>query len=183
MVLLTAIPILFILAIIQFSKESSVREMQNYTEDGYPKIPVLVVGCGSVPQGIEVYILADDKNLRIKGNGIDEIIPHEDILDITLEDVKQEDDVAKFSYGRAIVGMATLGTIGAIAGLTGKEKGYKLKMLVISYKRKDVVQYMSFVQTTKQVGNTIEWAKFLEKTTGEIKQVVNGEYTPVNIKL
>ena len=183
MILLIALFIVFILAIFQFNKESSEREQQNYTEDGYPKIPVLVISCGDTPQGVEVYVSSDAQSLKIKGNGIDKTILHKDIIDITLEDVEQDTGVAKFSYGRAIVGMATLGTIGAIAGLTGKEKGQKLKMLVISYKEKDIVQYMSFVQTTRQKGNTPEWAKFLEKSTNEIKQAINGEYTPVNIKL
>jgi hypothetical protein len=181
MVFLITLFIVFILVIFQFNKESSEREKQNYTEDGYPKIPVLVVSCGDTPQGVEVYFSSDAQNLRFKGNGIDKGISHKDVLDITLEDVDQDISVSKFSYGKAIVGMAALGSIGAIAGLTRKEKGQKLKMLVISYKEKDIVQYMSFIQTTRQKGNTIEWTKFLEKTTNEIKQVIDGEYNPIKI--
>ena len=56
MVLLITLVIVFILAITQFNKESSEREKQNYTVDGYPKIPTLVVSCGDTPQGVEVYI-------------------------------------------------------------------------------------------------------------------------------
>lgn len=183
MAFLITLFIIFILAVFQFNKESNEREKQNYTEEGYPKIPVLVVSCGDAPQGVEVYISSDAQNLIFKGNGINKIVQHKDILDITLEDVEQDVSVTKFSYGKAIVGMATLGSIGAIVGLTGKEKVQKLKILVISYREEDIVQYMSFVQTNRQKGNTPEWAKFFDKSTNEIKQIIKGEYTPINIKL
>jgi hypothetical protein len=177
--LIIALSIIFILVIVEvseFIKESIEREKQNYTEDGYPKIPVLVENCDNAPRGIEVYISSDPQNLMFKGNGIDKIISHKDILDITLKDVEQKAGVVEFSHGRAILGVILFGRIGAVAGLTGKEKGQKFKRLGITYKEKDAVKYMSFVQTNKQKGNTIEWSRFLEKSTNEIKQVINGEY-------
>lgn len=115
------------------------------TEEGNPKIDVAVVQCENIPQGVEVIISCTQNELIIVSNGYEKKILHEDIVDITLEPATQVMSNPQFSLGKAAMGVAMFGGVGAAVGLSGKKE---LKMMVLSYIKDDEIDYMVFLQKT-----------------------------------
>lgn len=115
------------------------------TKDGNPKIDLTVIQCENIPEGVEVVISCTQDELIINSNGYERKIPHEDIIDITVEPANQIINNPQFSFGKAVVGTAIFGGVGAIAGLSGKKE---LKMMVLSYIKDEEIDYMVFLQKT-----------------------------------
>lgn len=169
--------VIFIVVVITAWIMSS-KEINNKTrtEDGYPKIDLTIVKCDSVPQGIEAVLSCNKDELTINANGFVKVVQNEDIIDVTVESAKSIANNPQFSFGKAIVGVTLLGGVGAVAGLTGKNKDNDLQMLVISYMKNDTIEHMVFLQQYGKDYTVKTESNLLNKVKNDILEVISGKY-------
>lgn len=170
-ILIIAIIIYHILA--QNPEDSLKNRIRN--EEGYPKIDLINVRCDNIPWGVEVLLSCDKEKLSVTANGVEKIIPYENILDVKIEDIEDMSSIPEFSDGKAFAGVVLFGPTGAIAGLTGKKK--KLRRLIISYKEDENTEAKNMVflqKANKAIG--VE-AVILKAFKNDISAVINGKYT------
>lgn len=166
-IFIVVMAIIFILAILN-NKPRQIAKM--YTKDGYPRADLLTLHFDKVPQGLDVVMSCTSSGLIFEGNGIVKEIPHKDIVDITLQTVDDKANISNFSYGKAIIGTAMLGTVGAVAGISGKKR-QNLQMLIISYIKGDEIEHLTFLQQTKGDYPINTEAFFLKETIKRIEEV------------
>lgn len=152
-----------------------------YTKYGYPRADIVALNFNGVPQGLDIIMSCTPDKLIFEGNGVCKEILHENVADITLQTVDNNTDISKFSYGKAIAGMVVFGTIGAIAGISGKKK-QDLEMLVISYIENDDFEYITFLQQTKKEYPINTEAFYLKQAIERIEEVRKGNYIPFKLK-
>lgn len=139
-----------------------------------------VIQCANIPQGTESIITTTDSEVVISSNGFEKKIPHQDIIKVTTGLANQITGTNQFSVGKAVLGTAILGGVGAFAGFSGNHN-YTPKTMIISYKEDDEINYMTFLQKTfdKATVSQLEYqAKLLENTCIQMnnrlaKEVIN----------
>lgn len=161
-------------------KDNPRRFKKMYTTDGYPRAELIVVNFDNVPQGVEVEMSSTENSLIFNGNGVNRELLYEDIVDITLQTVNNETEVSKFSYQKAVIGTVILGTVGALAGISGKKK-QDLEMLIISYIKDEDIRYLTFLQQTKKEYPINTEAFFLKEAIKRIESIRKGDYTPLKL--
>lgn len=163
-----AIATIVLLAVV--SRAKSNVENRTETEDKRPKIDVKAIQFDNVPQGLNVTIVCLEDDLLITTNGYERKIPYESVFDITIEHASQISSNPKFSVGKAAAGVALLGGMGTVAGISGKTD--ELKMMVLSYNDNTELKYMVFLQQYDK-GMTVKAEAFLlEKVCKEMLQAI-----------
>lgn len=129
-----------------------------------------VIQCENIPQGTVSDIITTDSEIIISSNGFEKRILHDDIIKVTTGFASQIAGTNQFSVGKAVLGTAILGGIGAFAGFSGNHN-YTPKTMIISYKKDDEINYMAFLQRTfdKATVPQLEYqAKLLDKTCNQM---------------
>lgn len=108
-------------------------------------VDTTVIQCENVPQGTESNVLTTSSEVIITSNGFKKIIPHKDIVEISSGLTSQITSGNQFSVGKAVIGTAMFGGVGAIGGFAGN-KGHNPKTMILSFNDGDKVSYMAFLQ-------------------------------------
>ena len=164
------IAIIIIMFLVAVSRAKSNVEDRTETEDKRLKIDVKVIQFDNVPQGLDTTIICLEDGLLITTNGYERKILHEDVINITVEQASQVSSNPKFSIGKAAAGVALLGNVGAVAGVSGKTD--ELKMMVLSYNDSTELKYLVFLQQCDK-GMTVKAEAFLlDKVCKEMLQAI-----------
>lgn len=148
-------------------------EKQTKTKDGNALAEVTVLQCDNVPQGVKSRVVCAKDGLEITSSGYNKIIPYENVSSISVESANQTASNNQFSLGKAAVGTALFGAVGAVGGLTGKN--YIPKTLVISYTEGDETKYMVFLQQMSGGINTKAEGDWLNISCEMMKKTINNK--------
>lgn len=125
------------------------------TKSGDVTIDTMVVQCENVPQGTESKVLTNSSEIIVTSNGFEKKIPHENIVDISMGLADQISTGSQFSVGKAVVGTAILGGIGAIGGFSGKHN-YTPRTMIVSFTENSETNYMVFLQKIPESGKAVD---------------------------
>lgn len=156
--------------LVAVSRAKSNVENRIETEDKRLKIDLKVIQFDNVPQGLDTTIVCLEDGLLIATNGYERKILYEDVVNITVEQASQVPSNPKFSVGKAAAGVALLGNVGAVAGVSGKTD--ELKMMVLSYSDNTELKYMVFLQQHDKGMTVKAEALLLDRACKEILQLV-----------
>lgn len=170
MVVVGFIVVIITMFLVVGSRAKSNVESRIEAEDKKLKIDVKVIQFDNVPQGLDVTIVCLEDSLLITTNGHKKKLPYKDVVNITVEQASQVSSNPKFSVSKAAAGVALLGNIGAVAGVSGKTE--ELKMMVLSYNDSTELKYMVFLQQYDK-GMTVKAEAFLlDKVCKEMLQAI-----------
>lgn len=163
------IVVVFVLYLIVKGADSNIQN-RTATKEGILKIDVKSIMFDDVPQGLDTVITCTENEIIINTNGYQKRISHKDIIGITVESANQILSNPQFSMGKAMAGMALLGSMGAVAGVSGKNN--ELMMVVLSYNDDTELKYMTFLQQHNK-GMTVKAEAFLlDKVCKDILEII-----------